>query len=413
MQDIAVLKFGGSSVKSIGRLQHVAEIIRTFPARKKIVIVSAMGDTTDYLLKLAKQCSLIPDKRELDLLLSSGEQVSIALLALTLSSTGIKAKAYTGQQLGIITDDSHSKARILSIRDDLLNQAIEENEVTVVAGFQGCSQSGEITTLGRGGSDTSAVAVAVAAGADTCHIYTDVDGIYSADPSRVSNARFIEAITYEESLELARSGAQVIHPRAVELAQDHNLKLRIRNTFKPEHEGTLIGDSKVERKQNISGVAIDSHVALLKICGVVDSKEAFANLEGSSNIIIDALTSALTDECEAPSLLATVKYSDIDELQLWSNSVKKRFGNCEVVSKTEVAKVSLIGQGLAADRFAAARLISILANKQISIKQLSCSDIRISAIVPLDQAQLAAEAIHSEFSLETRLCTQDILSSVA
>ncbi|MBX9723126.1 MAG: aspartate kinase, partial [Candidatus Obscuribacterales bacterium] len=189
MEEIAVLKFGGTSVKNVARIHHVAELISKFPAKKKLVIVSAMGDTTDNLIKLAKQCSPDISERELDLLLATGEQVSITLLAIALGSHGIKAKSFTGNQLGILTDSSHTAARIIDIDRNLLNNAIDENDVVVIAGFQGCSEEGEVTTLGRGGSDTSAVAIAAAAKAKVCHIFTDVDGIFSADPNVVDEAK--------------------------------------------------------------------------------------------------------------------------------------------------------------------------------------------------------------------------------
>ncbi len=240
-ENLKVLKFGGTSVKSIGRIQHVCDLIALqCKEQKLIVVVSAMGDTTDTLLKLANQCSKTPDQRELDLLLSTGEQISIALLSLALNDRGIKAKSFTGLQLGILTDDNYNSARIKQINRAAIASAIEENDVVVVAGFQGYSQSGDITTLGRGGSDTSAVALAVAAGVKECEIYTDVDGIYTTDPNVVPTARFIEQLSYDETLRMAYLGAQVIHPRSVELAKKYELALRVRNTFTPNCQGTLI-----------------------------------------------------------------------------------------------------------------------------------------------------------------------------
>src|SRR4051812_34031052 len=218
MSDIAVLKFGGTSVKSIGRIQHVCDIVAaTSKTSPTLVVVSAMGDTTDYLVKLAKQCASSPDKRELDLLLSTGEQISIALVAMTLRSMGIKARSFTGQQVGIFTETVHTKARIVDIKSDTMLNSFKEHDVIVVAGFQGVTESGDITTLGRGGSDTTAVALAAAIGAPICDIFTDVDGIYTADPNAIKGARKLERISYGEVLELARMGAQVLHPRSVEL----------------------------------------------------------------------------------------------------------------------------------------------------------------------------------------------------
>lgn len=236
-----VLKFGGSSVKTIGRMQHVASIVSEFCKRGKVVVVvSAMGDTTDHLLSLASQCTDSPDKRELDVLLSTGEQVSIALLSIILRNCGLRAKSFTGGQVGIVTEPAFGAARILEIEPTQICSALEENDVCVVAGFQGVTVDGDITTLGRGGSDTTAVALAAAVKADECHIYTDVDGIYTADPNKAADAEFIPEIGYDHCLRLVQAGAQVMHDRAVSLAKQYGVRLRVRNTFKPEHAGTLI-----------------------------------------------------------------------------------------------------------------------------------------------------------------------------
>jgi aspartate kinase len=237
-----VLKFGGTSVKTIGRMQHVAGIISEFCRKGKvIVVVSAMGDTTDHLLSLASQCTEKPDSRELDVLLSTGEQVSIALLSIILRNAGISAKSFTGAQVGIVTEPCHGAARILEIDPVQVQHALETNDVCVVAGFQGVTPDGDITTLGRGGSDTTAVALAAAVKADECHIYTDVDGIYNADPNKCADAEFIPVITYDHCLRLVEDGAQVMHDRAVSLAKQYGVRLRVRNTFKPDLPGTFIG----------------------------------------------------------------------------------------------------------------------------------------------------------------------------
>ena len=253
MQSIAVLKFGGTSVKSVARIQHVADLICRFPEQKKIVVVSAMGDTTDHLLKLAKQCSRTPDKRELDLLLTTGEQVSIALLSMTLADRGVRSRSFTGQQLGIITDCNHNNAKVLEIDKRRVQKALNEFDVVIIAGFQGVSTEGEITTLGRGGSDISALALAAAVDAPNCHIFTDVDGVYSADPQIIPEAEFYPEISFENLLAMALKGAQVMHPRAVQLAKDFDIEFRIRNTFNPSNPGTLVkgvnNDSKFSLQQ--------------------------------------------------------------------------------------------------------------------------------------------------------------------
>ncbi|HEY9791008.1 MAG TPA: aspartate kinase [Candidatus Obscuribacterales bacterium] len=240
MSQVSVLKFGGTSVKNIGRIRHVAEIVAANPSEKKLVILSAMGDTTDHLLALSLECAEDPDKRELDLLLSTGEQVSIVLLALTLKSLGIKAKSFTGAQIGIYTDDAHGNANIRHIDPVRLHNALRDCDVAVIAGFQGVSYSGETTTLGRGGSDTTAVAVAAACNASICEIYTDVDGVFDCDPNRHTEAQLIDSLSYDRALDLAQNGAQVVHDKAIQLAREHAVKLRVRNTFNPGYTGSLI-----------------------------------------------------------------------------------------------------------------------------------------------------------------------------
>lgn len=242
-QKVAVLKFGGTSVKGIGRMQNVANIVQSFcKEQKTIVIVSAMGDTTDHLHQLALRCTAEPDKRELDVLLATGEQVSIALLTMILKSNGVRAKSFTGQQIGVLTESDHGCARILTVDAPHILEELENNDVIVVAGFQGSTIDGDITTLGRGGSDLSAVALAAAVHADECNIFTDVDGIFTADPNKVSNAVLIPEISYDDCFQLARAGAQVIHDRSVTFAKQHSVHIRVRNTFNPKHPGTLICD---------------------------------------------------------------------------------------------------------------------------------------------------------------------------
>ncbi|MFN8657088.1 MAG: aspartate kinase [Candidatus Obscuribacterales bacterium] len=249
IQDIAVLKFGGTSVRGIGRMQNVAQIVQSFAKQQKtIVVVSAMGDTTDHLYQLALRCAEQPDKRELDVLLSTGEQVSIALLTMILKSCGVRAKSFTGQQIGVLTEAEHGCARILTVDAPHILEELEDNDVIVVAGFQGSTVDGDITTLGRGGSDTSAVALAAAVGAHVCHIFTDVDGVFTADPNKVAGAVLIPEIGYDHCFEMARNGAQVIHDRSVTLAKQHGVQIRVRNTFNPGHSGTLIcADTDIAR----------------------------------------------------------------------------------------------------------------------------------------------------------------------
>ncbi len=345
MSGISVLKFGGTSVKNLARIHHVADLIASDSSDKKIVVVSAMGDTTDYLVDLAGKCSSQPNKRELDLLLSTGEQTSMVLLTLVLNAMGVRGKSLTGQQAGFLTDATFGEAQILDINWKNLSKALDEVDVLVIAGFQGATEDGEITTLGRGGSDTSAVALAAAVGATVCDIYTDVDGLCSADPSVVPDARVLPELSYEETLELAQSGAQVIHPRAVELAFKHGIELRIRNTFNPLFPGTRIRSSQsLDITEAIAGVAIKT--------------------------------------VQSPELI-----NDND------NALDSGNINCDT------AKVSIVGRGLENEDQIQSRLVTCLGRVGVQIRNLTKSDLRISCFVALKQAEIACRSIHNEFGL--------------
>lgn len=410
MESIAVLKFGGTSVKNIGRVKHVAEIVANYPAKKKLVVVSAMGDTTDYLYSLAKQCSVQPDKRELDLLLATGEQVSITLLALALKTLGIEAKSCTGPQLGILTDNSHGSARIVDIAEESLTKALEEHDVVVVAGFQGLSAKGEITTLGRGGSDTTAVAVAAACGASICDIFTDVDGIFTSDPNKIAEAKLLAHATYDEVLELARAGAQVIHPRAVELAQDYNLRLRVRNTFKPSHEGTLIdGGIEMEKNRVACGVAVDGNLACISLTGVAPSSSAIAELTellSAQNAGIENVSLSDRPNSDDKDILLTLRYADADHIVALSQSIKERTGAATVVPDFHVSKISLVGRGIGGRPELTLRLLSVLDNAKIPIKLVASSENRISCVVSKSESHRAAQLIHAEFELSEEARTK-------
>jgi aspartate kinase len=403
--EIAVIKFGGTSVKSIGRMEHVAQVIDGVRRRQPVlVVVSAMGDTTDYLLKLAKQCSDTPDKRELDLLLSTGEQISIALLAMNLRAQGIPACSFTGQQVGIFTENVHNKARIVDIKTDTLTAALKENDVIVVAGFQGVTAGGEITTLGRGGSDTTAVALAAAVGAPICDIYTDVDGIYTADPNKISSARQLERISYGEVLEMARMGAQVIHPRAVELARQYGIKLRVRNTFKPDHEGTTIdaGGKDLELFRTVSGVAVDKDQACVAIMDVPDQPGIAAQIMqalANENIVIDMIMQSFHPSIGLNNITFTVNDADLDQTIKSLKSLQAKMGAKEVIADADIAKVSLIGAGLAGQPQIAAQLFAVLGKAKINIKMISSSEMKITCVVGRDDADKAAALIHDAFEL--------------
>lgn len=400
-----VLKFGGTSVKNIGRIQHVAEIVKNLTATGPVlVVVSAMGDTTDYLLKLAHQCTAKPDQRELDLLLSTGEQISITLLATVLRSMGVRARSFTAYQVGIFTESIHSKARIVDIKTDTMAKAFQDNDVLVVAGFQGVTEDGDITTLGRGGSDTTAVALAAALGASTCDIFTDVDGIYSADPNAITGARLLDRISYEEVVEMARLGAQVIHPRAVELARQYGVVLRVRNTFKPEHKGTTIDAGEdMEIYRTVSGVAVDKDQASVAIMDVPDQPGIAAEIMQSvadKNIVIDMIMQAFHPTIGLNNITFTVGSTDLDETIKTLEQLKTRLKAKEVVADSDIAKVSLIGAGMVGQPGVAAKLFTVLGKAAINIKMIATSEKKLTCVVARQDADRAAQLIHESFELD-------------
>ena len=403
MKELAVLKFGGTSVKNIARIKHVADVVAGTQARKRLVVVSAMGDTTDYLYNLSKQCCEIPDKRELDQLLATGEQVSIALLALTLKAQGINAKSFTGAQIGIRTDGRHSDARILDFDRARLNEALDQCDVAVIAGFQGLSESGEVTTLGRGGSDTTAVAVAVAAGADECQIYTDVDGVFTADPNKLNTATLLEKVSFAQVLALAQSGAQVIHPRAVELGQTYGINLRVRNTFKPSHAGTLI--TGAEEMENVNAkycVAVESNQALCTLEGVPSGQATLNEIIkrlADENIAVDALTQSPGGQANDRTLLFAVKFADADCASAVLKGIGEAYAAAALVDD-DTAKVSLVGHSLGSRPLVAASALAVLEKAGIEIKLVTSSENRLSVFVPKAAAQEACRLLHD--GLRTR-----------
>jgi len=403
---ISVLKFGGTSVKNLGRITHVCEIIdqarRSGPV---VVVVSAMGDTTDYLVKLANQCSAHPDSRELDLLLSTGEQISITLVAMILRRMGIRARSFTAYQVGIFTETVHTKARIVDVKTETLCRALEENDVVVVAGFQGVTEGGEITTLGRGGSDTTAVALAAALGAERCDIYTDVDGIHTADPNLIPQAQLLQRVSYEEVVEMARLGAQIIHPRAVELARQYKVVLQVRNTFKPSHEGTRIDEGEdMEIYRSVSGVAIDKDQSSVAIMGVPDRPGIAAKIMqamADKSIVIDMIMQAFHPTFGLNNITFTVHESELEQTTTILEQMKEELGAKEVLADPDIAKVSLIGAGMVHQPGIAAKLFAVLAGAGINIKMIATSEMRLTCVLSKADAQRAVQEIHRAFELDT------------
>ncbi len=405
---VSVLKFGGTSVKNLARIQHVAEVVRDRlkVGAKILVVVSAMGDTTDYLLKLGSQCAKNPDRRELDSLLSTGEQISITLLAMTLKEMGIKSRSFTASQIGIFTEKVHSKARIVDINSDNLTRALQENDVLVVAGFQGVTADGDITTLGRGGSDTTACALAAAIGADVCDIYTDVDGIYTADPNVIAEARLLKRVSYGEVIEMARLGAQVLHPRAVELARQYKVRMRVRNTFKPDHEGTTIDGGEGENMEiyrSISGVAVDKDQSCVTIMDVPDKPGIAGRIMqalADSNIVIDMIMQAFHPTAGHNNITFTVHSTDLDLTIKTLEGIKDDLDASSVISDSDIAKVSLIGAGLAGQSGIAATIFKAFGSAGINIKMIATSEMKLTCVVSAKDADKASKIMHSSFGEE-------------
>jgi aspartate kinase len=404
LNSISVLKFGGSSVKNIGRIDHVCEIVKDrAKSGPVIVVVSAMGDTTDYLIKLAKQCVSHPDERELDSLMSTGEQIAITLLAMMLRARGIKARSFTAYQVGILTENVHKQARIVDIQGEKLLAGFHESEVLVVAGFQGVTADGDITTLGRGGSDTTAVALAAAVKAVICEIYTDVDGIYTADPNVVQGARLLNSISYDELIEMARLGAQVMHPRAVELARVYDVKLRVRNTFKPANEGTVIdGGDELEVYRPVSGIAIDEEQASVAILEVPDQPGvagAIMTALAEKNIVVDMIMQASYETSGFNSITFTVSTADLEQTMQILEAEKKRLGAKQVICDSDIAKVSIIGAGIATRPKIASVVFTTLGKHSINIKMIASTEKKLTCVVSRKQAKQAAQVIHEAFGL--------------
>ncbi len=403
---IIVQKFGGTSVADAQKIHNAANAV----IREKengndvIVVVSAMGHTTDHLIKLAKEITPNPDSRELDMLLSTGEQVSIALLAMAVQSGGYKAISLTGQQVGIITENIHSKARIVNIKTEKLKQFLNQGNIIIVAGFQGITEDGEITTLGRGGSDTSAVAIAAALNAERCDIYTDVEGVYATDPRIVPNIQKTDVISYEEMLELARVGANVLHPRSVETAKQFNVPLRVRSSFKLDNMGTLIiGVDNMEIYKPVAGVASDSSQVRILLSNLPDIPGTAAKLFGAlaqNNISVDMIIQSLARNGEN-SIAFTVAEEDLNATLETIKNQKDIILTGEILTDNDIAKVSIVGAGMVDRPGIAASMFRALSEKNINIKMISTSEIKISCLVEKNNAKDAIKALCKEFGLES------------
>ena len=404
---IVVQKFGGTSVADAEKIKNVAKAItKEYKTGNKVVaVVSAMGKTTDYLVKLATAISPNPNTREMDMLLASGEQVSIALLAMAIHELGYPAVSMLASQIGIITENIHSKARIVNIKTDRLNKHLDENKIIVAAGFQGITTDGEITTLGRGGSDTSAVAIAAAIKAERCDIYTDVNAIYTADPKIVPDASRLDVISYGEMLELARVGAKVLHPRSVETAKLYKMPLRLRSSFNLDDPGTLIvGDDKMEIYRLVTGIAADLKQVRIGILRVPDKPGIAAKVFSAlseNNINVDMIIQSLEKEKEN-NIAFTIHESDLSNTVSVLEKIRYEIEAAEIVVDNNIAKVSIVGAGMVDRPGIAAKMFNSLAEAGINIKMISTSEIKISCIVDRDKAEDALKCIHKKFDLGSK-----------
>lgn len=406
MRKVIVQKFGGTSVADTEKIKRVAQnVIREKKnGNDVVVVVSAMGHTTDYLVKMAKDINPNPSGREMDMLLSTGEGVSIALLAMAIEAAGYDAVSFNAMQIGIFTENVHSKARIVDIKTDKLKKNLAEGKIIVVAGFQGVTENGEITTLGRGGSDTSAVALAAALNAERCDIYTDVEGVYTTDPRIVPNASRLNEISYEEMLELAHAGANVLHPRSVETAKQFNVPMRVRSSFNVENEGTLIlGVDNMEIYKPVAGVAADLSQTRIVVCDVPDipgqAARLFSNL-AKENISVDMIIQSYARKVSNTNDIAfTIDSSDTDKAVETLNKLKPEMKYGEIQVNPEIAKVSIVGAGMIDRPGIASAMFETLAKENINIKMISTSEIKISCLVNKEDAHKAVKALHDVFEL--------------
>jgi aspartate kinase len=410
---IIVHKYGGTSVGTPEKIKNVARKVKKVKdaGNDVIVIVSAMGHTTDELIDLMHKVTENPDNREYDMLVSTGEQVSAALTAMALQDIGCPAVSLTGGQAGVQTEDIYKKARIKHIHLDRIKKELKENKVVVITGFQGIDSKGDIITIGRGGSDTSAVAVAAALKADVCDIYTDVDGVYTTDPRIVSDARKLKHISYEEMLELASLGAQVLHPRSVECASLYNIVIHLRSSTKDD-PGTLIMSanaiksskevSKMEKREAVRGIALDENIAKVGILKIPDKPGIAAKLFGAlaaENINVDMIVQSIHSAGSLADMAFTVERPDLKKAVQVTEKVGKELKAEGVVSDPEVCKISLVGIGMVSQPGTAAKMFDSLAKEKINIQMISTSEIKVSCVVKKEDGKKAVQILHKAFEL--------------
>ena len=406
---LIVQKFGGSSVADAESIKRVAKrIVETRKAGNEVVVVvSAMGDTTDELLDLAEQVVPLPSGRELDMLLTAGERISMALLAMAIRSLGVEARSYTGSQAGMVTDAQHGSARIVEVSPKRVREALDDGAVAIVAGFQGFNRgTGDITTLGRGGSDTTAVALAAALGADVCEIYTDVDGIFTADPRVVPSARKLDRITSEEMLELAATGAKVLYIRAVEYARRHGVTIHVRSSFN-NNEGTLVvnpKDGEIVEEPIVTGVAADLSEAKITVVGVPDLPGKAAQiftLIARTNVNIDMIVQNVSSAATGLTDISfTLPKQEAQKAMAALNEEKSDIGFESLQHDDQIAKLAVVGAGMRTNAGVSAKLFTALFEAGINIEMISTSEIRISVVTRADTVNDAVRVVHTAFELD-------------
>ena len=407
---LIVQKYGGTSVANPERIRNVARRVARYKAmgHQIVVVVSAMSGETNRLIALAKEIMPEPDPRELDVMISTGEQVTIGLTALALMELGIKAKSYTGAQVRILTNAAHTKARILDIDDHNIKQDLNDGYVVVVAGFQGADEFGNITTLGRGGSDTTGVALAAALKADECQIYTDVDGVYTTDPRVVPEARRLDKITFEEMLELASQGSKVLQIRSVEFAGKYKVKLRVLSSFEDEGDGTLITFEEANKDNNmeepiISGIAFNRDEAKITVLGVPDTPGIAYQILGpiaDANIDVDMIIQN-TGADGATDFTFTVHKNEMNKaLGILRDKVQSFIKAREIIGDDKIAKVAVVGVGMRSHVGIASQMFRTLAEEGINIQMISTSEIKIAVVVEEKYMELAVRVLHKAFELE-------------
>lgn len=402
--NIIVKKFGGTSLGSIEKIKNVAKMIAE--ERKKghnlVVVLSAMSGETNKLVSMANEISEIPDGREFDVLVSTGEQVTIALLAICLNGIGYKAKSYTASQIRIVTDSAHSRARIKSIDSKNIKTALSDGNIVVVAGFQGVDEFGNTTTLGRGGSDTSAVAIAAALDADVCEIFTDVEGVFTTDPGICEKARKLDKISYDEMLEMASLGAKVLQTRSVEFAKKYNVPVHVRSTFSKNAGTMVIKEDEEMEKVTVSGIAYNKDEAKITLTKIPDHPGVAANIFrpiSNANINVDMIIQNISEDGYT-NMTFTVPKNDFKKAFELLENIGKELGAKSVTGDTNITKVSVIGVGMKSHAGVASTVFDVLANEGVNIMMISTSEIKISVVIDRKYTELAVRVLHNAFNLD-------------